>query len=104
LEFGSQHEIGIGAKRADSPGAIRRIRRRFAKSAKIAAPDIVDAFGLQLGGERFTVEMRQAPRCRPAPHVDNHLDIVRFQERDDRTDGSSRMANGMNRVWSFAVH
>jgi hypothetical protein len=104
LEFASQHEIGVRPKRADSPGAIRRVRRRFAKSAEITAPDIIDSCRLQLGSERFAIEMRQAPRCRPASHVDNHLDIVRFQQLNEYADGSSRMANRMNRVWKFAAH
>jgi hypothetical protein len=39
------HKVGVGAKRRHSPSDIRRIGRRFAKAAEIAAPKILNAIG-----------------------------------------------------------
>ena len=43
FEFRCQHEVGVGAKGADPPSGVHRIRRRFAKAAEVTAPQIIDA-------------------------------------------------------------
>lgn len=69
-EVWSQHEISVGAKGADLPGGVRRIDRRFAKAAQIAAPEIVYARAIRSRCQRLTIKMRMTLRRRPAADVD----------------------------------
>ncbi len=42
FESGSEHEIGVGAKRPYFPGGVLRIGGWFAKPTQVATPDILD--------------------------------------------------------------
>src|ERR1051325_6606478 len=68
-EFFLEHEIGVSAKGCDSPAAVRRIGRWFAKAAEVAAPEIIDAGHLECSTEGISVEMGQPAGSWPAANI-----------------------------------
>ena len=103
-ELRRQHEVGIRAKGADFPSGVRRVRRRFAKTAEIAVPKVFHADRLQRLAECLSVKMWKASRRRPAAHVDQQFNSMRFQQRYEIVATSRRMADRMNGSKTVAIH
>jgi hypothetical protein len=96
LEIFRQRVIGIVAKAVATDRYVRRIVADFlAASAEVFHPDILNASRRKRFFQRFAIKVRQPPRHRERPYIDESLNRMGLQDFDEFIECTGGMADGV---------
>ena len=96
-EFGRFHIVCIAAEREVSPDGVVRIGTSFAAAAELLDACVLDAGLRERCRKRLGVELREFPRPRMSPNIDEQLDIIRCKKRDEFLYRARRMPDRPDR-------
>src|SRR5205823_7789014 len=85
-EFLCLHVIGVAAKRYAAPRCIVRVWPRFSSSTQLGKMFIANPARVQRFRQCFSIELRIPLRPRQRSHVNQRLDSVFFQQRNERSE------------------
>jgi hypothetical protein len=94
-EIGGLHVVGVPAKACVSPAAVRGVAGRPPPAAELLHVQVADALGRERGLEALAGEVWKTPRAGNDPDIDQLLDFVPAQKRDEVRQRMGRMADGV---------
>ena len=86
LELLRLHVIGITAERRVAPRSVARVWLGFSFAAQLREMFVTDSVRVQRFRQRVLVELRITLRARPRAHVDQQLDLVFLEQRNEFID------------------
>jgi hypothetical protein len=93
-ELGREHVVGVIAKAGIAHSNVRRVVADFlAVSPKRLHPTITDSHRRQTSLKRLAIELRQPPRHRKRPDVDQSLNSVSLKRSKELVERPSRMTD-----------
>lgn len=95
-EFGRLHVVGETSKAQIIPAPIRRIGASAAQAAEFEQMRVRNARAAKGLRKRVAIELRIVARARDGAHVDQALNIVRFEKREKFLHGAIGMADSEN--------
>ena len=88
------HVIGVAAKACVAPAGIQRVRSCMAQATEGSQMRVVDADGLQRFWQHVAIELRVSSGAWNRADVDQPLDAVRFEQRDEIFNGPGGVTDG----------
>ena len=94
LELLRLHVIGVTAERRVAPRGIARVWLGFSFAAQLREMFVTDSVRVQRFRQRVLVELRITLGARPRAHVDQQLDLVFLEQRNEIIDSPCRVPDG----------
>jgi hypothetical protein len=93
-EIGSLHVVGVAAEAGVAPTGVDGVLFGVAEAAEGFEVDVADAARAEGGRERLAIELRVATGAGNGANVDDALDAVGAEERDEFVERAGRVADG----------
>src|SRR5208283_2197916 len=104
LELRRQHIVGIVAEALVAQRDVRRLLMSLlAVSAQRLHPEITNPCFGQTLLQRLPIKLRQPPRHREGPNINQSLNLMRPQRGDQFVDSASRVSDGVENSHGFSM-
>lgn len=92
----SLHVVGVAAEPLLAPGGIDGVGRWLSSAAKHLKMLVSDSMPRQGCRQGIAIELGHSPRLRELPDVDQELDALSLQQRQNVIDGARGVADGVD--------